>query len=130
MGWLEVYADRPAEAFGHFEHAMRLSPLDPMNFNNLVGMASAHQISGGYGASADLFLRALMERPSAFWIHRNLAPALLAAGRIDEAEVSKAALLKAYPDMTIRRYKEAMVFSPQALEGFSVYLRKLGIPEE
>ena len=130
LGWLEVYADRPAEAFGHFEHAMRLSPLDPMNFNNLVGMASAHQISGGYGASADLFLRALMERPSAFWIHRNLAPALLAAGRIDEAEVSKAALLKAYPDMTIRRYKEAMVFSPQALEGFSVYLRKLGIPEE
>lgn len=130
LGWLEVYADRPAAAFQHFEHAMRLSPLDPMNFNNLVGMASAHQISGDYNASADLFQRALMERPSAFWIHRNLAPALLAAGRTEEAEVSKKAMLKAYPGMSIKLYKEAMVFSPEALESFSVYLRELGIPEE
>jgi adenylate cyclase len=130
LGWLEVYADRPGAAFEHFEHAMRLSPLDPMNFNNLVGMASAHQISGGYNASADLFQRALMERPSAFWIHRNLAPALFAAGRVEEAEVSKHAMLKAYPDMTIKRFKEAMVFSPQALDGFAVFLRELGIPEE
>jgi len=130
LGWLEVYADRPEAAFQHFEHAMRLSPLDPMNFNNLVGIASAHQISGDYNASANLFQRALMERPSAFWIHRNLAPALLAAGRIDEAEASKAVMLEAYPKMSIKRYKEAMVFSSDALEGFSVYLRKLGIPEE
>ena len=130
LGWLEVYADRPEAAFQHFEHAMRLSPLDPMNFNNLVGMASAHQISGDYSASANLFQRALMERPSAFWIHRNLAPALLAAGRVAEAEASKDIMLRAYPDMSIKRYKDAMVFSPEALEDFSVYLRKLGIPEE
>jgi adenylate cyclase len=130
LGWLEVYADRPEAAFQHFEHAMRLSPLDPMNFNNLVGIASAHQISGDFNASADLFQRALMERPSAYWIHRNLAPALLAAGRVEEAEVSKKIMLEAYPEMSIKRYKEAMVFSGDALESFSVYLRKLGIPEE
>ncbi len=130
LGWLEVYADRPGEAFQHFEHAIRLSPLDPMNFNNLVGIASAHQISGDYNAASDLFQRALMERPSAYWIHRNLAPALLAAGREEEAEASKNTMLAAYPDMTIKRYKEAMVFSPQALEDIAVHLRKLGIPEE
>lgn len=130
LGWLEVYADDPGAAFQHFEHAIRLSPLDPMNFNNLVGMAAAHQISGGYNASANLFQRALMERPNAFWIHRNLAPALLAAGRSEEAVASKNAMLKAYPDMTIKRYKEAMVLSPQALEDIAINLRKLGIPEE
>ena len=129
LGWLEVYADRPEAAFQHFEHALRLSPLDPMNFNNLVGIASAHQISGDYGAAADLFQRALMERPSATWIHRNLAPALLAADRAEEAELSKKMMLEAYPDITVKRFKEAMVFSPQALEGISVFLRKLGIPE-
>ena len=130
LGWLEVYADRPEAAFEHFEHAMRLSPLDPMNFNNLVGIASAHQISGDYVASANLFERALMERPHAFWIHRNLAPVLLAAGQAEDAEVSKNVMLKAYPDMTVKRYKAAMVFSAQALESIAVYLRKLGIPEE
>ncbi len=130
LGWLEVYADRPEAAFQHFEHAMRLSPLDPMNFNNLVGMASAHQISRDFNESANLFQRALMERPSAYWIHRNLAPALLAAGRDEEAEISKNIMLKAYPQMSIKRYKDAMVFSPETLEEFSVYLRQLCIPEE
>jgi adenylate cyclase len=130
LGWLEVYADRPEAAFQHFEHAMRLSPLDPMNFNNLVGIASAHQISGDYGEAAKVFERALMERPSAFWIHRNLAPVLLAAGRSKEAEASKKVMLEAYPGMTVRRFKDAMVFSAEALESIAVYLRELGIPEE
>ena len=129
LGWLEVYADRPEAAFQHFEHALRLSPLDPMNFNNLVGMASAHQISGDHSAAADLFQRALTERPSAHWINRNLAPALLAAGRVDEAEVSRQALVSAYPEMTVQRFRDAMVFSPRALEEISGYLRQLGIPE-
>ena len=130
LGWLEVYADRPAAAFGHFEHAMRLSPLDPMNFNNLVGIASAHQISGDFDAASDLFLRALMERPNALWIHRNLAPVLLAAGRVEEAEVSKTAMLMAYPDLTIKRYKKAIVFSPKAFEDIAIYMRKLGFLEK
>lgn len=129
LGWLEVYADRPEAAFQHFEHAMRLSPLDPMNFNNLVGMASAHQISGDYETSATMFENALMERPSAFWIHRNLAPALLAAGRIEEAKASIAKMLDAYPNFTIARYNAAMVFSPSALEDISKYLRQLEVPE-
>ncbi|MFC4270589.1 hypothetical protein GQF03_02565 [Sneathiella chungangensis] len=130
LGWLEVYADRPEAAFQHFEHAIRLSPLDPMNFNNLVGIASAHQISGDFSASANLFERSLMERPNAFWIYRNLAPALLAAGRREDAEAAKNHMLKAYPAMTIKRFKDAMVFSPKTLEGMAVYLRELGIPEE
>ena len=129
LGWLEVYADRPQSAFQHFEHAMRLSPLDPMNFNNLCGIASAHQISGEHVACADLFTRALMERPSALWIHRNLAPALHAAGRHEEAAASLDALLAAYPGMTVQQFKEAMVFSPEALEDIAVHLRALGIPE-
>jgi hypothetical protein len=29
--------------------------------------------------------------------------------------------------MSIKLYKEAMVFSPKSLESFSLYLRKLGI---
>ena len=61
---------------------------------------------------------------------RNLATALLAADRVQEAEASREVMLKAYPGMTVKRYKDAMVFSPAALENMAVYLRKLGIPEE
>ncbi len=129
LGWLEVYADRAEAAFPHFERALRLSPLDPMNFNNYTGIASAHQVAGNDSAAADMFIRALEERPNALWIHRNLAPALLAAGRLDEAQASRVALLAAYPDLTIQRYKQAMVFSPRTLERIAEQLRQLGIPE-
>ena len=129
LGWLDVYADRPTEAKTHFERALRLSPLDPMNFNNYVGLASAQQVAGNDDAAADLFVRALQERPNAHWIHRNLAPALYAAGRLDEAHASRDALLAAYPEMTATKFREAMVFSPRALDRISELLRALGVPD-
>lgn len=129
LGWLEVYSDRPESAIPHFERAIRLSPLDPMNFNNHVGIASAHQVAGDYEASADYFSRALTERPTAYWIHRNLAPVLLAAGRKQQAEASKQVLMAEFPDFTIERFKDAMVFSSAALERIAVFLRQLGVPE-
>ncbi len=129
LGWLEVYADRPDAAFPHFERALRLSPLDPMNFNNYVGMASAHQVACDDNAAADLFIRALEERPHAYWMHRNLAPALLASGRLVEAKASLEVLHATHPDLTIARFKEAMVFSPRTLERIGAQLRELGVPE-
>jgi len=64
---------------------MRLSPLDPMNFNNLVGIASARQVAGDDAGATELFIRALQERPNAAWVHRNLAAAAYGAGRLDQA---------------------------------------------
>lgn len=129
LGWLDVYADRPDEAKAHFEKAMRLSPLDPINFNNLVGLASARQVAGDDAGAAELFIRALQERPNAIWINRNLAPALYGAGRIAEAKASCAALLKAHPSITIEKYREVMVFSPHLLDRISEQMRALGLPE-
>ncbi len=130
LGWLHVYADRPQEAKAHFERAMRLSPLDPINFNNLVGLASANMVAGDDNAAAELMIRALQERPNALWIHRNLAPALHAVGRHDEAKASREVLLKAYPTFNIAKFREAMVFSPRALDRMAEQLRALGIPEQ
>ncbi len=130
LGWLDTYADRPGEAQTYFERALRLSPVDPMNFNNLVGIASAHQVAGDDNVAANMFQRALDERRNAHWIHRNLAPALLGAGRESEARASFDALAAAYPDMTVKRYKDAMVFSPQVLDRIGAQLAELGLPEE
>ena len=130
IGWLEAYADRPEQAKVHFERALRLSPLDPMNFNNYVGLASAHHVAGDDNAAADLFLRALEERPNAHWIHRHLAPALMAAGRETEARASFDALVAAYPDLTVEKFGQAMVFSKQLFDRMAARLLELGLPAE
>jgi len=109
---------------------MRLSPLDPINFNNLVGLASARLVAGEDAVAADMFIRALQERPNALWIHRNLAAALQGAGRIEEAKASLEVLRAANPNFSIRKFREAMVFSPRALDRMADQMRALGIPEE
>ena len=129
LGWLDVYADRPDDARVHFEKAMRLSPLDPINFNNLVGLASARQVAGDDAGAADLFIRALQERPNALWIHRNLAAALYGAGRLEEAKASARIVMASYPGYTIARYKDAMVYTPRLLDRMAEQMRALGVPD-
>ena len=129
LGWLETYTDQPQKAIGHFQRALRLSPIDPMNFNNYVGIGSAHIVAQEYDAAAAYYRRALEERPNASWIYRNLASSLSGAGRVEEAKQAFAELMRRYPDLTISKFKQAMVFSPAVLNRMAEHLRKLGLPD-
>jgi adenylate cyclase len=129
LGWLENYADQPQKAIGNFERALRLSPIDPMNFNNYVGMGSAHEVAQEYDKAAAFYRRALEERPNASWIYRNLASSLWGAGRVEEAKQAFAEVMRSYPDLTVSKFKQAMVFSPAALNRMAENLRKLGLPD-
>ncbi len=93
LGWIENYADQPQKAIEDFERALRLSPIDPMNFNNYVGLGSAHEIAQEYDEAAAFYRRALEERPNAGWIYRHLASSLSGAGRIAEAKQAYAEML-------------------------------------
>ncbi len=129
LGWLEAYADQPQKAIDNFERALRLSPIDPMNFNNYVGIGSAHEVAQEYDQAASFYRRALEERPNASWIYRNLASVLSGAGRVEEAKQAFTKMKRYYPDLTISKFKQAMVFSPAVLGRMGENLRKLGLPE-
>jgi adenylate cyclase len=129
LGWLENYADQPQKAIENFERALRLSPIDPMNFNNYVGLGSAHEVAQEYDKAAAFYRRALEERPNAGWIYRNLASSLSGAGRVEEAKHAFAEMMRNYPDLTVAKFKQAMVFSTVPLNRMAENLRKLGLPD-
>jgi adenylate cyclase len=129
LGWLECYSDQPQKGIENFERALRLSPIDPMNFNNFVGIASSHEIAQEYDQAVAFYRRALQERPNARWIYRNLSSSLWGAGRLEEAKQAYAELMRNYPDLTIAKFKQAMVFSPAVLDRMADNLRRLGLPE-
>jgi adenylate cyclase len=129
LGWLENYSDRPERALENFERALRLSPLDPMNFNNYVGMGSAHEVAQDYDKAATFYRRALEERPHAMWIYRNLASSLSGAGRMEEAKKAYVEMTRSYPGLTASKFKQAMVFSAPVLDRMVDNLRKLGLPD-
>ena len=129
LGWLENYSEHSERAIEYFQRALRLSPLDPMNFNNYVGMGSAHEIAERYDEAVVLYRRGLQERPHALWILRNLVCSLVGAGRMEEAKVEFAHLCSAYPGFTIAKFKKAMVFSPAMLDRMAAHLRTMGLPD-
>jgi adenylate cyclase len=129
LGWLEAYADQSQKAIVNFERSLRLSPMDPMNFNNYVGVGSAHEVAQEYDEAAAFYRRALEERPNASWLYRNIASSLSGAGRVDEAKQAFAEMLRYYPDLTISKFKQAMVCTPATLDRMGENLRKLGLPE-
>jgi adenylate cyclase len=128
LGWLDNYADRPEQAIEKFERALRLSPLDPANFNNHVGIGSAHEVAERYDQAAAMYRRALEEQPHALWIYRNLASSLAGAGRMAEAREAYAQVMRAYPDLTAAKFRQAMVFSSTTLDRIVANLQKLGLP--
>ena len=56
--------------------------------------------------------------------------ALVGAGRLDEARKSLAKVQEAYPGFSVKRFRDAMVFTPRALDRMAEQLRVLGVPEE
>jgi adenylate cyclase len=129
LGWIENYTDQPDNAIRNFELALRLSPIDPMNFNNYVGMGAAHYVLQECDQAVLFYRRALQERPNAKWIYRDLAGSLVAAGRIEEAEQAFVELMRFYPNLTITKFKQAMVFSNAVLDRMAENLRRLGLPD-
>lgn len=129
LGWIENYADQPGKAIENFERALRLSPVDPMNFNNYAGIASAHEVAQEYDKAAAFYRRALEEQPNAGWLYRNLTSSLSGAGRIDEASHAFAEMMRYYPDLTISKFRQAMVFSPTTLDRMAENLKRMGLPD-
>ena len=129
LGWVENYCDQPQRAVEHFERALRLSPLDPMNFNNYVGLGSANHIAERYDEAVTLYRRALQERPNAVWILRHLVSALVGAGRMDEASVEFKVLMRAYPDLTVSKYRKALIYSPSTLDRMAEHMKRVGLPD-
>jgi adenylate cyclase len=129
LGWIENYADQPRKAIENFERALRLSPVDPMNFNNYAGIGSAHEVAREYDKAAAFYQRALEEQPNANWIYRNLASSLSGAGRIDEARQAFAEMMRYYPDLTATKFRQAMVFSAATLDVMVANLKRMGLPD-
>ena len=128
-GWLQSYLGNPDVSIEHFERALRLSPLDPMNFNVPIGIGCAHFAAGRYADAVHWIEKGLLDRPTATWVYRALVPALSLLGRHEDARACLRRLLEEYPDLTISKVVSALVFSQPTLDRMAEGLRLAGMPE-
>ena len=128
-GWLNMYLGHSEAAIEHFERSLRLSPIDPINFNSCVGIGAAHVDAGRYDEAVKWIEKGLRERPDAVWAYRQLAAAYANAGRLQEARDAVATLLRTYPNVTISQLLALLPASPDYLSRYAEGLRKAGLPE-
>jgi len=129
LGWLETYSDHSEIALEHFSRALRLSPLDPMNFNVYAGIGSAYEAAQDYDQAVTHYRRALEERPHAYWINRHLASALVGGGQMEEAGQAFEILMSHYPGLTLANVRSALLYSDSMLKRVVANLKTLGMPE-
>ena len=118
-------------AIDALKHAMRLSPLDPLEYVFTGGVAALHVIAGRYEEAiewADRSLRVVPRYESAL---RNRVIACAHLGRIEEAHEWLSRLLEITPGLTIARYKSlyAVTHAPELIDLHVEGLRKAGLPE-
>jgi AraC-like DNA-binding protein len=128
-GWIDVYQGDPESAIERFKIALDLAPHDALAFNSLVGIGCAHFRAGNYAEAASWQERALIEHPSAIWVHRTLCPAYVLGGAVSEARRSLGALRECYPDLTVSEVRRGLPPLPQSYCNLVVEtLHEVGLP--
>lgn len=128
-GWIDAYRGDSESAIERFKIALDLAPQDPLAFNNLVGIGCAHFTAGNYGEAARWQERALLEHPSAIWVHRTMCPAYVLGGARPEARRSFQALRQHYPGLTLSEVQRGMPPLPEAYCNLVVEaLHDVGLP--
>jgi adenylate cyclase len=120
-------AGRPEEAIRSFEHAVRMSPVDPVLHAVLTGIGMALIELGRFDEAVEAAKKAQRQNPAYSSAYRCLASAYAHLGRDAEAREAAAHLLETDPAFTISAWLARGGQSNAKLltEG----LRKAGLPE-
>jgi adenylate cyclase len=129
-GFIRTFLNQPDLAIEHFQRSIRISPLDPYNFNAAIGIGIAHFHAERFAEAASWARRGIAEKPSATWAWRIVAAAYANLGRLDEAREALARLVQAHPGITITAIKQAsMPPSPSFQRALFDGLRAAGLAE-
>jgi tetratricopeptide (TPR) repeat protein len=72
--------------------------------------------------------KALAANPQARWIYRQLIPAYVSAGRMEEARRGLRLLLQDNPKLTCEKVRIAMLYSPSTMDCICAGLARAGLP--
>jgi TolB-like protein len=125
-----TFAGYDRETIEHAEHAIRLSPLDPLKALCIGGVAVAHYLAGRYPEAIETTLEAARLRPGFQGAHRMHCAALAQAGRLEEARAALALVKREQPHLSIDWIRANVPYqTPELMERFLDGMRKAGLSE-
>ena len=127
LAFVQSQSGDAAAAIGSADLSSRLSPFDPLLFGIYGAKAMACVRLGRAEEGADWALKAVA-RPNAHILIQQIAAFCLAlAGRLEEARVIAAGILRAKPDYRVAEFLRAFHFSAEAEALFRRAASELGV---
>ena len=127
--WQRIARGEPDVAIERFQHAMRLSPLDPEVVRMQAGMALAHMLAGRFDVASSWAEKAARELPSFGLARAILAASEAHAGRQETAERAVLRLRQLDPGLRISNLSYLPFRRQEDMDMFADGLRKAGLPE-
>ncbi|HUL22965.1 MAG TPA: tetratricopeptide repeat protein [Thermodesulfobacteriota bacterium] len=122
-----MHSSRPKEAIPVFEKILRLSPVKVPSMC-LTNLASSYRRVGQYEQAVRYYKRLLQDQPDHFVGNIGLTETYSAMGRMDEARVQAAEVLRINPKFSVERWAKTARFKNHADAERSVdALRKAGL---
>src|SRR5262249_51309150 len=124
-----AYGGDAARAIDWAERAIRLSPLDVMNYipQGIIGFGNF--LLGRHEEAVMAGRRAIQLNPGFSILHGWLAASLAKLGRIEEAKAASARLLVLHSGFSISRWFTAVGLAPQITGTVSDAMRQAGLPD-
>ena len=129
-GTLHAFKGEGSAAVRETEHALELSPLDPLKYFYESLAATAAHSAGHYERAIELAQRSLRSNRMHPSTLRALAIAQSQLGRMDDARKTVQELLRLEPNLTVSRYLENNPSGMYATgKVWSEALRRAGLPD-
>jgi adenylate cyclase len=130
-GLLRCYTGDPESAIEHAEHALRLSPRDPMAWTFHSVLATAHMQAKRYEDAVTWATKAIRENSNSSTPYRTLAASCVHLGRLDEGRAAMQRVLELEPGLTLSEFKRTYPIGRYAnLDDYLDGLREAGLQEE
>lgn len=129
-GFLRVWHGEPDGAIEYFEHAMRLSPVDPELYRMQAGIAMAHLFAGRFETASLWADQAQRNLPSFLMAVATGAASQALSGRAEKARRTMDHLRELSPALRLSSLKGWLPMRRQ--EDFALFadgLRKAGLPD-
>ncbi|WP_029352982.1 winged helix-turn-helix domain-containing tetratricopeptide repeat protein [Bosea sp. 117] len=129
-GFLRVWHGEPEAAIDYFEHAMRLSPVDPELYRMQAGIAMAHLFAGHFETASLWADQAQRNLPSFLMAAAIGAAGQALSGRREEAGRTMDRLRELNPALRLSSLRDWLPIRRQ--EDFALFadgLRKAGLPD-
>ena len=125
---VSVFAGDADRATEWGEQALRLSPIDPMNYAPWLSIGLARFQRGEYEAAADAAQKIFQANPYWSSAHFMLAATHAKLGQLDAARSAAGRVIELQPDFTIRGLCATFDIHPSLAEPLSDALTVAGLP--